>query len=344
MKLFRISLLVVCVVFLSSCIAEWGDRDCYGGFRLYFEYKPTTATTNTVATFLDHVHYVDVFVFDQDGALAFYRPALNQAAMTRTTRGGTRSSNPGIDLPVGSRAGELSPGGRYRVVVWGNADRQRNSFDNPSQLNAARIGTAPDGGTPLHFGPGSLRANPTQAFWINIPESDYDDSATIEFSRAHVEIQVFVVGASETPTVDLNGVFDGINFNNQTGTGRIPFGRLADTNRNTPEQNPRLAEFVSFYVPLFEENDPVKALEISNSNGTLPGGNINLRDIFAGNPPPNVNQNLGTAPFSLADTNVPEERVQIVIDVVQDPVTGDDKVVNIWVPGWISRPTDPDLW
>ena len=340
MKLFRISLLVVCAAFLSSCIAEWGDRDCYGGFRLYFEYKPETPATNTVATFLTHVHYVDVFVFDQDGALVYYRPTLNQAAMTRTTtRSGTRSSNPGIDLPIGSRAGQLSPGGRYRVVTWGNADRQRNSFDSPSQLNAARIGTAPDGGTPLHFGPGSLRAENTQAFWIDIPEADYDDSATIEFSRAHIEIQVFVVGASETPTVDLNGVFDGINFTNQTGTGRIPFGRLADTNRHTPESHPRLAEFASFYVPLFEENDPHKELGISNSNGL--DFDIMLRDVIAGNLPPNVNQNVITRPTTLADTNIPVERVQIVIDVEEDPETGYDIVVSIWMPGWVHVPVTP---
>ena len=340
MKLFRISLLLVCAVLLSSCIAERGDRDCYGKFTLYFEYH-NEGNPNPVATFLHTVHMVDVFVFDQAGTLAYYRPSVNQANM-RTTRGGTRSGNPGIDLPIGSGAGQLLPGGTYRVVVWGNADRQRNIFGNPTQLNAARIGTAPDGGTPLHFGPGSLRTQNTQAFWITIPESTNEDYAVMEFSRAHVEIQVFVVGASETPTVDLAGVFDGINFNNQTmGSGRIPFGRLADTNRQTPELQPRQAEFANFYVPLFEELDPFKSLEISNSNGTLLNGNIMLRDVIAGNLPANVNQNVVTRPTYLADTNVPVEQLQIVLDVEQDPVTGYDMIVSIWLPGWTHLPVEP---
>ena len=340
MKLFRISLLVVCAVLLSSCIAEWGDRSCR--FTLFFEYKPENATTNTVGTFLTHVHLVDVFVFDEAGTLVYSRQAIDQAAM-RTAREGTRSIRPGIDLPVGHGAGYLTPGSTYRVVTWGNADRQRNSFGNPTQVNNARIGTAPDGGTPLHFGPGTLRGETAEEFLITIP-TDRDDYAVIEFSRAHVEIQVYVVGASETPTVELEGVFDGMNFNKETGTGRISFDRLADTNRQTPEQNPRQANFVSFYVPLFDEEDEYKVLEISANGTTFINGNIDLRDVFAGNLPPNVNQNLGTAPFSLADTNVPVAQVRIVIDVVRDPVTGDEKVVNIWVPGWIPRPTDPDLW
>ena len=338
MKLFRISLLLFCVMFFSSCIAERGDRDCYGRFTLYFEYKPTAANPNTVATFLQHVHMVDVFVFDQAGTLAYYRPSVNQADM-RPTRGGTRSGNPGIDLPVGSGAGQLSPGGRYRVVVWGNADRQRNSFGNPTQLNAARIGTAPDGGTPLHFGPGSLRAESTEAFWIDIPQVTDEHYAVMEFSRAHIEIQVFVVGAAQTPTVNLNGVFDGINFDNEVSTSRIPFNQLADTNRPTPTvpgREARQAAFASFYVPLFEETDHGKLLVIENSNGVLENGIIRLSDIIAGTTPDNINVGR-PARIRLADTNVPVENVQIVLEV------DNEIIVGIWLPGWIHNATDPGL-
>ena len=331
MKLFRISLLLFCVVFFSSCIAEWGPRDCYGKFTLYFEYH-NEGNPNPVATFLNTVHFVDVFVFDQAGELVYYRPAIDQANM-RTTRGGTRMGNPGIDLPVGSRAGELAPGGRYRVVAWGNADRQRNSFGNPTQLNAARIGTAPDGGTPLHFGPGSLRAESTQAFWIDIPQTTDEDYAVIEFSRAHIEIQVFVVGTGEAPTVELDEVAEGINFNNEViRNQRLAFESIADTPRNTPEAFPRSARFTSFYTPLFEENTD-KSLVLSNSNGVLGNGEISIADVIAG-----VNHINGTLNpiINLRDTNNPVQQVQIVLEVI------DNIIVDIWVPGWIQEPVFPD--
>ena len=344
MKLFRINLLLFCTVLFSSCISEWGDRNCQGGFTLYFEYKASeNSNPNSVSTFLQNVHYVDVFVFDVSGGLVYYRSQVSQAHMTRMS-GGTRSTRPGIDLPIGTGIGQLTPGSDYRVVVWGNANRQRQAF-NQNSIDDARIGIAPDGGTPLHFAPGVLRNDPRPAnereFWITIPNTVEDDYAVMGFSRAHVEVQVFVVGASETPTVGIDEVRDGFNFEKEKSAGRISFSDLADETRLTPEVTQREAGFVSFYAPLFWE-DTDKLLQLSNSSGALVNGSdISLSDILNGNPLPGINPNRIPVPTTLADTYVANEVVQIVFEIEQDPRTGYDVVVGVWLPGWQHAPVRP---
>ena len=324
MKLFRISLLLVCVVLLSSCISERGDRDCYGQFTLYFEYH-NEENPNPVATFLQHVDYVDVFVFDQTGTLAYYRPNIDQANMQPVARrGGTRSGAPGISLPVGSGIGQLSPGGVYRVVVWGNADRQRNSFQSEGLLNSAHIGTAPDGGTPLHFGPGSLKAENTLPFEITIPRIDYDGSATIEFSRAHIELQVIVIGAEFVPGIEVTDVASGIDFHNELLSGRTSFQSLASTPVHIMwEGVQRPAQKTSFYTPLFNE-DTDKEIVVRNGGATLVNGQISLSDA------------LDDHNVVLDDTNVPYMVVPIVI------VVGEDAVIDVVILGWERNPVGPD--
>ena len=342
MKKNRISLLLFsATLFLFSCVSEWGDRDCQGLFTLYFDYKVEgqvegEAEGNPV-TFLQHVRYVDVFLFDERGNLAYYRPQIRQADMLRSTRAGTRASaRPGIDLPVGSR---LTPGGNYRVVVWGNADRQRQAF-NQNAINNASIQTALDGGTPLHFGPGALRNDPRpgadRELWITIPNTLDDDYAIVSMTRAHVVVQVFVVNASETPTIGLDNVHGGMYFEKTPTAGRISFSDLADERRATPELNPRQADFTSFYAPLFWENTD-KLLQISNSGGALVNGSdISLSAIITGNPPANINRDMIPRPNTLLNTYRPREVVQVVFEIEQQG-TGDDMrdvVVNVWMPGW----------
>jgi len=340
MKLFRISLLVFSVVLFSSCVGEWMERDCQGDFTLYFEYH-NMGNNNPVATFLTNVHTVDVFVYNEAGSLVYHRPSIGQAAM-QSSRGGTRSTRPGIDLPIGPGANELSPGNRYRVVAWGNVDRGagRNSFDNQNQVNSARILTATDFGTPLHFGPGTLREANSSEFWITINDTQNDEYAVMQFSRAHVEIQVFVVGASEPPTVDLDNIAAGIDFNKVVNPNTIQFRRQVQEWLPTPEPITRQAQFVNFFVPLFEENTN-KVLEISNSSGPLLNGSIRIEDILRANLPHNINQNYSTSPRDLANTNVAVERVRIVLDVTEDPATGYDKIVNVWIEGWINEHHNP---
>ena len=295
---------------------------------------------NPIATFNTHVHTVDVFVFDEAGDLAYYRPQIGRESMV-VARGGTRSTRPGIDLPVG---GALTPGGRYRVVVWGNADHDRQAFDQ-NQVNNARVRTAPDGGTPLHYGPGTLRGSAADSFWITMPDTVEDSDTTIVFTRAHIEIEVFVAGASDVPRVDLNGVADGISFNKVVSSTPMRFSTPPDEMEtgltpSVPGREQRQAFVTSFYAPVFYANTG-KTLEIRNSTGALlPNGNIRISDVIAGITPSNINVGI-PARLELANTNVPVERIQIVLEVEQDPQTGDDIVVGVWLPGWIPTQVDP---
>ena len=282
-------------------------------FTLYFEYH-NTGNPNPVATFLTNILTIDLFVYNEAGSLVYHRPSISHAQMQHP-RGGTRSGRPGIDLPIGNGDNELTPGNRYRVVAWGNA--VRNSFDNQNQVNNARIRTATDFGTPLHFAPGRLRGSSAEGFWITINDTQADEYAVMQFSRAHVEIGVYVVGVWGPPTVDLNNVAAGIDFNKVVNTNTIQFRRLVLEWRLTPEPIRRDAQFVNFFVPLFEENTD-KTIVIRNSNGNiLQNGNIRLRDVISGNLPGNVNRNV-IPRIRLADTNVPVERVQIVFEIEQD--------------------------
>ena len=351
MKLFRISLLLFCAVLFSSCVGEWMDRDCQGDFTLYFEFHPT-GNPNPVQTFLTNVQTVDLFVYNEAGSLVWYRPSVGQHQM-QSSRGATRSGRPGIDLPIGNGANELTPGNRYRVVAWGNVDRGagRNSFENQNQVNNARIRTAADSGTPLHFGPGALRGNASGDFWVTINDTMDDEYAVLRFTRAHIEIQVFVAGASEVPRVDLDRVAGEINFNNVVNNAnRIlfttpPSGMRAGFTPSVPGREQRPANYTSFYVPLFDE-DTDKMLEITNSLGLLPNGSVSIADVIAGTTPSNINVGI-PARLNLADTNNPVETIQIVLEIAQDVESGYDVVVGIWLPGWIQAPVDPwnpPLW
>ena len=338
MKLFRITLLLFGIaLFSASCINErdWEWCETQGRFALFFEYHHT-GNPDPIGTFLQHVDFVDVFVYDEAGNLAYHRPSISQAQMV-VTRAGVRSTRPGIDLPIGSGANQLRPGGTYRVVAWGNVDRGagRNNFESTNQVNEARIATSYD--TPLHFGPGAARGAGATDFMITIPDTDVDAERTIQFTRAHTDIQIFIVNASDTPTVGLDNVAAGIAFNKVNVAGTTEFSRVADRIRPTPEVLSRNAEFTNFYVPLFPATTP-KTLEISNSNGL--NANLSLSDIIAGIIPPNVNQNVVTDVTSLVPTNLPVERIQIVLEIEQDP-DGDDILVGIWVPGWVRVGVDP---
>lgn len=337
MKLFRISLLLFCAILFSSCIAEWGDRKCQGDFTLFFEYR-AFGNHNSVALFNDHVNQVTLFVFNEQGEQVHYQFIQEHQLRSGVSSRGTRAvDSPGVRLSTTTGDGFI-PGNKYRVVAWGNANPARDEF-YAERIDNARIGT-PDGGTPLHFGPGMTRVeaqSPEQhEFWFTFPETVENEYEIIPFSRAHIEIQVFVVGASETPRVDLDGVADGISFDKEVTGGRVSFGRLANINRYTPEANPRAAQFVSYYVPLFTETTD-KMLEISNTAGVLQNGEISISDVIAGIN--HINGSLNPI-INLADTNNPVQIVPIVLEVEQGP-EGDDIIVSIWVPGWVRRPVTP---
>ena len=324
MKLFRISLslLVACAVFFSSCIAE-GEHYCpTGAFHLFFQYYENEEDNRgPVAVFLENVDVVDVFVFDEDGQLAIpvIRRTTEQLQSARSFRG-TRTTRPGVTLTG------LQPGQRYRIVAWGNTSPYREPFNAEVGVDNAFYATNPQGGTPLHFGPGSLIENPTEAFWITSPTTMTEEYDVLEFSRAHTTLQVFVVGADFVPNVEVTDIASGVDFDNELLSGRISFHDQATVQTTTSglEATPRVAQKTSFYTPLFDY-DTDKYIMIRNGATTLVNGEINLSDA------------LNRYNVELNNTNFPEMIVPIII------VVGDDVVVEVIIPGWVWVPTPPDL-
>ena len=325
MKLFRISLslFVVCAVFFSSCIAE-GEHYCpeERSLHLFFQYYENEQDNrDPVDVFVDNVDVVDIFVFDVTGQLAIppMRRTIEQLQSARNFRG-TRTTRPGVEL-VG-----LQPGHKYRVVAWGNTRSERQPFNQEATVDNAYYATNPQGGTPLHFGPGSLTENPTEAFWITMPATQTAESEVLEFSRAHTTLQIFVVGADFVPGVEVTDIARGISFDNEHLSGsRISFNELATQQGYTPEQNSRPAQITTFYTPIFNY-DTDKNIVIRNSGNVLDNGAFSLSDALDGH---------GVV---LNDTNFPEMIVPIIIEV------GDNVVVNVIIPGWIVDPRPPVLW
>ena len=324
MKLFRISLFLFCAMLLSSCIAEWGDRQCQGQFTLFFEYKGGHG--DPVALFNENIDVVDLFIFDASGNQVMYRTLPAHALRSGVNSRGTRSTpRPGIEL---TEAAGFTPGEEYRVVVWGNAQRARQPFEQDEHVNTARIPTASDGGTPLHFGPGRLiEHNPyPTGFWFTFPDTVEDEYDIIRFSRAHVEIKVYVVGTGgAVPGVGVTNVRDGINFSKENSTGRIQFNSQATATENvTIDGITHTAQVTSFYTPLFDENTD-KSVLVSLGGNLLDNGNIILRDHIA------------RYDIEFENTNNPEMVVPVLVEVDPDL----NIVVSVSILGWTLR--DPDV-
>ena len=323
MKLFRISLislLVVCASFFSSCIAE-GEHYCpTGAFHLFFQYYENEGE-DPVAVFIENVDVVDIFVFNENGELAIppLRRTMEQLQSTRSFRG-TRTTRPGVTITG------LEPGQQYRIVAWGNTSPVREPFTTVAGVDNAFYATNPQGGTPLHFGPGSLVDNPTQSFWITSPATMAEEYDVLEFSRAHTTLQVFVVGAPFVPGVEITDVASGIDFDNELLSGRISFHNQATVQTTVILRGEeRAARKTSFYTPLFDY-DTDKYIVIRNAAGAiLDDGEINLSDA------------LDEFGVELNDTNFPQMIVPVIV------VVGDEVVIDVVIPGWVIDPVDPGL-
>ena len=324
MKLFRINLglLVFCAVFFSACIAE-GEHYCpERSFHLFFEYLDNEKDDRSpIAMFNEHIDRVDLFLFDDAGNYVASIQRTNEQLQAVKNFRGTRTTRPGVELTG------LQPGQRYRVVAWGNRHPARQPFNNTGAgVDNAYYETNPQGGTPLHFGPGSLMEDDTQAFWITMPATLTAEYEVLAFSRAHTTLEIFVVGADFVPGVQVTDVVRGISFDNEHLLGaRISFNDLATQTGYTPEQNPRSAQITTFYTPLFDY-DTDKNIVIRNGENVLNNGTFSLSDA------------LDAHGVELNNTNFPEMVVPIIIEV------GDGAVVNVIIPGWITNPRPPILW
>ena len=216
MKLFRITLLLFCVVLLSACIAE-SFRYCPmdRNIVLKFEY-----VYNGHDVFDTQVQNVDLFVFNSNNLLV-HSTTIN-AAQLNAFAGTTLT---------------LAPG-EYRIVAWGNAMPERTAFGSVNtgdHFNDAYIGrvgvprsvVARDripfvqgNGDRLHFAPGLAQ----QEFILTVQSDDL--TATLPFARSYIGIEVFVVGFSDytgeaaAPIIEIDGAASHFRFD------RVPEGDI----------------------------------------------------------------------------------------------------------------------
>ena len=253
MKLFRITLLLSCVVLLSACIAESRYCPMDREIVLKFEY-----VYNGYDVFDTQVQNVDLFVFNSSNLLV-HRETIN-AAQLNAFAGTTLT---------------LAPGD-YRIVAWGNVSPQ-NAFGSANvgdHINDAYVGRSavprntapqPGNGDRLHFAPGLAQ----QEFILHIPTHADDLTATLPFARSYIGIEVFVVGfnaytgEAAAPIVEIDGAASHFCFD------RVPEGDI--TLRETTViqtqyvQRPATA---MFRTKLFDDNaNFAKELRVRSGQG-----------------------------------------------------------------------------
>ena len=259
MRLFRITLLLTCVVLFSACITENFDR-CYRHVILKFEY-----VYNNIDVFGDQVQNVDLFVFNNSNGLLVHSETINSTQ---------------LDAFAGTDLSHLDPG-TYRVVAWGNAAAQTAfaGVNRGDHINNAVLGrpgvprsTEPlqGNGDRLHFGPCTAR----EVFTITIPEWG-NVVRTLPFARAYIAIEVFVINfpsfANETaaPIIEITGASSHFCFD------RVPEGDIT-----LRETTVALTQYVerpfkaAFRTKLFDDDtDFIKELHVRSG---LPGNAIHF--------------------------------------------------------------------
>lgn len=340
MKRFCISLLLVCTLWLTSCIAEWGPRDCAGTFTIYFEYLDGT-DEDPLALFSYHITGVDLFFYDEQDRFVM-RTTLTRQQLQNGVVGNRRRPD-GMPRPGIILTGQhFNPGDRYRVVAWANAYRsdRKDFFNYTGHINQARIGLI-DGantGVAKHFAPGTLFPEMPQPFEFIFPDWLEDEERIMRFSRANIEIRVGIRGASDDVAIDITGVHSRMDFNKQVdeAAGTIQFRQIASrsTERSATTRNTGNLDDVvwtSFFVPVFEY-DTGKEIALSMGGSVITNGNIVLSEF------------IEDFDVELLDTYVPEMVIPILIDLEEDVEPGVDRVVNIQVLRWEPTPVPPILW
>jgi hypothetical protein len=252
MKLFRISLLLFCIVLLSACIEE-RDRNCPTDRSVILEF----AYNHNGSDILHRISSVDLFIYGNASGLLVHKETVTGAQK-------------GADLS------HLEPG-EYRVVAWGNASA-RSAFGGINlgeAISNAYISlpgaprsttTFPGMGDDLYFA-SDLQRQST----LVIPATG-DVSEVLPFSRAFIDIDVYVVGYEEVfgdpvaPFVEIGNANPGYDFYRKT-FGSVTLREQGQYQDNLTER-PALAHF---RTKLFDINSNAMTQEVRilSSNNTI---------------------------------------------------------------------------
>jgi hypothetical protein len=325
MKLFRISLLLLCISFFVGCI---GEREAYcPESSLILEFVYTDQNQKDI--FHDRINQVDVFVFDSSTERLVIRRTVSEAELLTFQ---------GAELPL--------PAGEYRVICWANAHNERHTFSNAepgSHINDIRLGHtlssgSYQGASSLYYAPQKLLNETAKVFKVAVPKfGSY--TASIPFSRAHIKIEVYVKGfedgnANETqrnfPMVEVAGVSPYYDFSKTTLGDPISY-RSATTPKVVTKTQIEAGEtvaFADFYTPLFREDTPQEVYIRRPSDNSIVT-TVNLMQFIA-NPDNSI---------TILDTNMPDMTIPIYIEY------GDDKnvAVTVTVPKFQVKPSIPEL-
>jgi hypothetical protein len=312
MKQFHIILLLLAILFLDSCIGEDTDS-CFPDNNLRLEFLYTDQTGKDI--FAGNIHGVDVFVFDRQGLLVS-RQTADKASL---------SAFAGMEMGL--------PPGTYRIVCWGNAsDRTLFSEVQPgSGFNGAFLagpvlnGTvAAPGCDPLYYAPKPAEGTSGQSFTVTVPEQGIRTEA-INFCSAHIKMEIYIRGFEDKPAtggnlfplIELMDIPAGYNFGMEASGSTVSYRGIADS-RNVDGQQ---LSAIDFYVPLFDENTPMRVLiKKQSDSSTLTV--ISLKDFIRDN--------------HIQVTGIAQLVIPILVEYKQASV-------NITLPGWGKIPVGPEL-
>lgn len=308
MKVFAISLLLLCVCLFSGCLGEdtaWCPPEETNNLSLRFVYPDAKGSD----IFPSSIHQVHVFVFDQRQTLVSHH-SVDQALL---------STFAGTEL-------HLDPG-TYRIVCWGNAlDKTTfagvdtgNSFGDALLRNPTLKNHVATNGDPLYYAPSRA-----QAFTVTVPELGIK-TETIAFCCAHIKIEVYIKGLEDRSPegkllpalVELTHLPAEYDFE-MKNCGEDMSLRDVASFQTIDGRSLAVAEF---YTPVFSEDTPMEILIQKQSDGSTLT-TISVKDF-------------------IQENNIKLDHVhELIIPILVEYKSSD---VSITLPGWGQKPIGPEL-
>ncbi|HJD91036.1 FimB/Mfa2 family fimbrial subunit [Bacteroides coprosuis] len=179
-------LLLCCLIaLLGSCITEKPSTDCLEKVTLQFIYK-ADGTRNVVEKYLNCAM---LLVYNENDQLVFQKSISSEEL--------TKEHQFSMYLPIG----------HYNIVCWGNSNKY-TTFCNVENRKTALVSC------PSFVKGESIPTNDHLYYTSKSLEVEYkkENQYSLEFTSAHIDIDVFVRGTESDPYIELDNVMPQYNI------------------------------------------------------------------------------------------------------------------------------------
>lgn len=295
MKLFKTILISLVSVGLAGCIGD-DYSNCLQNYTLCFDYPD----------FPDHIHKMNVGIFDSDGVFVAAREVDNPSL----------SGFRGVHFRL--------TGGNYVAVCWGNAfDHTRiDGFTHEAHLDAVRV-----------FHPGLHTSQPVPSndslyygkLNFTIPEKYAVREDTVALVPAHITLQIEVKGLSNTAT--------------GTPVAEYPFLRVNNLLAVYDSGMQTLGDPVSYYPPVRVDTSDKRATACCD---VLRFGNDTPAtiDVVENALTNEILYTVDLRDFMLANGIVIVSGQEVTIPIL---ITFFDGNVTVTLQGWGGTPIKPEV-